>query len=414
MRVNSASLHKADIVCVSLSRWDSPISSPALSIAKELGKTNRVFFLDHPFSWKDYFREKRSPAIQRREKALRRGEDIYYRAPGFSAGLTAVSSRLVYPVNFLPEGRVYSRMARINNAIVAGTIRQVIRENQVNDFIFINFFDPYYLGDLPQDIRPQQYVYQCMDDLSQVPYTRRHGLRLEEELIRRADVTLCTSRELTRLKSALSTRVFYHPNGADVALFRQAAEKMLPRPADMQFDNKKVIGMVGSIDYRTDVELLRKTADRHRDKIIFLLGPVMDAESYRWKQGLPNLIFAGPRKQEELPAYLRHFDCCIIPYLKNTLTRSIYPLKINEYLAAGRPVVATHFSEDIYAFRQVAEIADSHADFLEAIDTAIADNSPERQQERLRVAAGNSWEKRVEQLWEILAGQSGCTGHDQG
>src|SRR5690606_26971458 len=104
--------------------------------------------------------------------------------------------------------------------------------------------------------------------------------------------------------------------------------------------------------------------------------------SYRWKEGLPNLVFAGSRKPEELPAYLRQFDCCIIPYLKNTLTRSIYPLKINEYLAAGRPVVATRFSEDIYAFRPVAEIADSHDAFLDAIDTAIADNSTERQKER--------------------------------
>ncbi len=406
MRVSSDSLHKADIICLSLSRWDAPISSPAFSLAKQLGKTNRVFFLDHPFSWKDYFREKKTPAVQRRKKALRRGEDIYHREPGFSDGLTAVSSRLVYPVNFLPEGNLYNRLARINNAMLEKTLRQVILDNKVKDFIFINFFDPYYLGNLPDDILPLKYVYQCMDDLSQVSYTRRHGLRLEEELIRRADITLCTSRELTKLKSVFSPRVFYHPNGADVTLFRQAMEKQLSRPADMQFGDKKVIGMVGSIDYRTDVELLRKTAAHHPDKILFLLGPVMDKKSYEWNRGLPNLVFAGARKQEELPAYLRHFDCCIIPYLKNTLTRSIYPLKINEYLAAGRPVVATHFSEDIFAFRQVAEIAGSDDSFLTAIDTAIADDTAERQQERLGVATANSWEKRVGQFWEILAGQA--------
>ncbi len=405
MRVSSGSFHNVDIICMSLSRWDAPISSPAFSIASQLGKIHRVFFIEHPFSWKDYLREKNTPAIQRRQQALRKGADIYHRGPGFSRGLTAVTSRLVYPVNFLPEGKLYNRMAGINNAILEKTLRRVIRENDVKDFIFFNFFDPYYLADLPPDIRPLRYVYQCMDDLSQVPYTRRHGLRLEEALIRRADITLCTSKELARLKSAFSPRVFYHPNGADVTLFRQAVEKPLPRPPDMDFGDKKIIGMVGSIDYRTDVELLRKIAGQHRDKIIYLLGPVMDANSYRWKEGLPNLVFAGPRRQEELPAYLRQFDCCIIPYLKNTLTRSIYPLKINEYLAAGRPVVATRFSEDIYAFREVAEIPDSHDDFLTAIDTAIADNSLERQQERLRVAEENSWEKRVEQLWRILEGQ---------
>jgi hypothetical protein len=49
-----------DIICFSLSRWDSAISSPALSLAKEFAKNNRVFYIDHPFSWKDYFNERKN------------------------------------------------------------------------------------------------------------------------------------------------------------------------------------------------------------------------------------------------------------------------------------------------------------------------------------------------------------------
>ncbi len=46
-----------DVVCFSLSRWDAPISSPAASLAKELAKNNRVFYIEHPYSFKDFISE---------------------------------------------------------------------------------------------------------------------------------------------------------------------------------------------------------------------------------------------------------------------------------------------------------------------------------------------------------------------
>ena len=99
-----------------------------------------------------------------------------------------------------------------------------------------------------------------MDDLSQVAYTRRHGVRLENALIQRADYTLCTSHELTRLKSGLSPHVFFHPNGADTELFNKAYHGELVRPADLNFPGKKIIGFTGSIEYRTDFKLLKAVA----------------------------------------------------------------------------------------------------------------------------------------------------------
>ncbi len=117
---------------------------------------------------------------------------------------------------------------------------------------------------------------------------------------------------------------------------------------------------------------------------------------------MPNVVFAGPRKITELPAFLQYFDCVIIPFRKNTLAKSIYPLKINEYLAAGKPVIATHFSEDIYTFRDVAYIADDHETFLQLIDQAIDENNAALQEKRIAVASQNTWAARVDQFWAIL------------
>ncbi len=272
----------------------------------------------------------------------------------------------------------------------------------VQQYIYINFFDPYFLRKIPEDIKPLKFVYQCMDDMSQVEYTRKHGIRLEEEIISNADITLCTSMELTRLKSAFSPNVYFHPNAADIQLFKTAFANDLPRPYDMPVD-KKIIGFTGSIEYRTDFALLKKIALHHIDKVICLIGPTYGEEH---KQAglhlLNNVVFIGPKKIEELPMYLQCFDCCIIPYKKNVLTNSIYPLKINEYLAAGKPVVSTDFSEDIISFKDVSYISTDHDSFITLIDTAILEDDIHKKHQRLEKAMLNSWDNRVREFWELL------------
>jgi teichuronic acid biosynthesis glycosyltransferase TuaH len=387
MPENLRLVNDIDIICFSLSRWDAPISSPAVSLAKEFSKNNRVFYIEHPYSLKDVIKDKRLPL----------------RKPYRDGNVTVINPQISLPINFLPEGFLYKGFDRLNNAILLKTLRLIIKEIGIKKYIFINFFDPFFLRHIPSDIRPLKYVYQCMDDLSQVDYTKRHGVRLEAELIRSADIVLCTSRELTRLKSEISPNVYYHPNAADISLFKTAFSKKYVRPLELE-PGKKIIGFTGSIEYRTDFQLLHKLATHHSDKVLFLLGPVGTEEHIRvGLNKLPNVIFAGSRSLRELPAYLQFFDCCIIPYRINTLTKSIYPLKINEYLAAGKPVVATNFSDDIQSFSDVAYIADTHDEFVGMIDTALAEDNQNRKYQRLNKAESNSWENRVNQFWEIIS-----------
>lgn len=397
------SLPKNDIICLSLSRWDSAISSPALSLAKEFAKNNRVFYIDHPFSWKDYFSTANKAQIEDRKPALLQGKAIYLNPATLPENLTVVTPRLTLPVNFLPKGFLYTTLSRYNNRIIADTIRKIIKDYSVKEYVYINFFDPYFLQQLPADIKPWRNVYQSMDDISQVAYSNRHGTRLEEEAVKHADYTLCTSKELTRLKSAFSPNVYFHPNAAETGIFKRAVTEDLPVPEELRDIKTPVIGFTGSVEYRSDFELLKKVAEYHSDKTLVFVGPVQTEEHIQvGLDRLPNVRFVGPRHITELAAYLRLFSCVLIPYRKNTLTKSIYPLKINEYLAAGKPVIATHFSEDIYSFRDVAYIVDSHEEFLQAIDQAIAENDLNRMNARIAVAEQNTWTARVEQFWKII------------
>jgi len=393
-----------DLICFTLSRWDAAISSPALALAKEFARHNRVFYVEHPFTWKDYFQLKNTDGVKRRKEALLWGKNIYSNPSSLPENLTVVTPELTLPINFLPPGKLYGWLSKINDNIVLKVIRRLISDYKLKEFIYINFFDPYYLRKLPGDIKPLRTIYQSMDDISQVDYSRRHGLKLEEEIIRNADYTLCTSKELTRLKSQFSPNVYFHPNAADVETFTTAMTKKLPRPKELENIKHKIIGFTGSIEYRSDFDLLKKIANYHQDKVLFFVGPINTEEHKSvGLDKMPNVVFAGSKNINELPAFLQHFDCTIIPYRKTVLTKSIYPLKINEYLAAGKPVVATNFSEDIYSFRDVAYVVDTHEEFVETIDRAISENNEERQLARMKVATQNTWKARVEQFWRIVS-----------
>lgn len=397
-------LRNCDLIILALGRWDALYSSAAFSLAKEFSKTNRVFYIDHPFSAKDFVGEFSKPNVQRRKNALLFGKNIYTKSDRFSDKLTMVTPRLTLPINFLPEGKLYNYLTRINDGIVFNTMRRVIRDYDVRNFVFLNAYDPFFCQDFPDDIRPLMKVYQCIDDLTQDPYTAKHGTRLEAEIVRKFDVTLTTSRELRRLKLKHSDQVYLHQNAADFTSFQRALTDKFPRPAELKpAEGKKIIGYTGNIESRIDYELLKAVIEYHPDKIIAMVGPVTTEEHKTiGLAGYPNVILTGPKKIDDLPPYLQYFDCALIPFKKNTLTRSIYPLKINEYLAAGRPVVSTDFSEDIQSFEDVIYIGRDAGEYVQLIDQAIQENSAQKVQARLAVANTNTWTARVQQFWDIL------------
>jgi glycosyltransferase involved in cell wall biosynthesis len=152
-----------------------------------------------------------------------------------------------------------------------------------------------------------------------------------------------------------------------------------------------------------DHELVRRICSEFKEASILFVGTYdrKDLEKENLLE-IPNLHFIGSRPIESLPAYLCHSNVAIIPYKSNELTRGIYPLKINEYLASGIPTVSSNFSNDINSFDGLIYLGNSQDEFIHQIRLALNENPQDKLAARMNHAYNNSWRMRINKLEEII------------
>jgi glycosyltransferase involved in cell wall biosynthesis len=208
------------------------------------------------------------------------------------------------------------------------------------------------------------------------------------------DATIVTSKGLYHSKCAETQRCFIVNNAVKASLFRQGFNP------DVN-PSKKVIGYVGSVDDRLDYDLLHHLFTQMPDATFTFVGRINSERGKAILKKYKNVKLEGAKAPELLPAYSKQFSVGIIPFIKDEFTKGIYPMKINEYLAAGLPVVSTDFS-DLSDFEEVIKITDNKEDFLKYLLEEIATDSTAKRQSRLAIAEGNTWGKRAEELSDVI------------
>ena len=395
------------VVFFTLFRTDNPYSSISLSMAQELEKTHKVLYVNHPYSLRDVLKglQQGDVFLKKRLWRVLTGRNTYERLPGFSDRFLAVQPPATLPINWLPKGALYRFFQNINNGIVLRAIRKGMRRHGIGRYVYVNCYDPFFAATLPPKMGAETCIYHCIDDISQDPYTAKHGFDLEIEAIQKADLTFVTSSNLYALKAPFARRIVAYYNAADTRVFSRVITEKYPRPKELEGRNGKIIGFTGNLDaLRIDYILLKKVAEAYPDCTLLLVGPVNSPEvKALGLDSMPNVVLAGSRKLADLPPLMQYMDCVLIPFLCNTLTRSIYPLKINEYLAAGKAVVSSSFSEDIRTFGHCIYLAESHEDFLEQIAVALAENDPALLRRRTEVAESNSWQARIQEFFSTVS-----------
>jgi len=241
-------------------------------------------------------------------------------------------------------------------------------------------------------------VYDCLDAVTAFRPGQPEVEAAEAALARRADVVLATSPELEARLRRGNARPVLVPNAADYEHFSRPvpADQI---PAEIRALPRPIAGYVGEIGAWFDTGLVRRLALRHPDWSIVLVGPA-SSEARRALPD-PNIHFLGRRPYSELPLYLAGFDCCLIPFRATPLTAAVSPVKLYEYLAAGRPVVSTPLPSVLPFAREVFVGADRR--FLEAVDEAVASRHDEPAAEsRRRRARAHTWDDRLDAILAAL------------
>ncbi|HLW21187.1 MAG TPA: glycosyltransferase [Cyclobacteriaceae bacterium] len=400
-----ATFHEIPIVIVSMSRWDGDFSSASWSLAKTFANNQTVIYVDYPYTWTEFVRTRKTPSVTKRKNALLGKENGLVQLKEFNRNLYALTPPLVFPINWLPKGKIFQKMSSLTDKILWRSIKKAIKQLGYSDLIFFNSFNPLYLSVPPQDSAIKAKVYQSRDNIRALEaYLQKHGPEAEKIAIQHADLSIVTSKQLQKDLTDLSGKqVEYLPNAADFELFKTAFTDKLEKPEDLQNIAHPIIGYTGNICHRVDYNLIQAICQAHPDKNLVMVGPrnhyghtSIDLDA------IPNLHFLGPKRLEQLPSYLAHFDVLILPFLINDVTKSIYPLKINEYLASGKPIVATPFSEDIKAFGHLISLEADHSLFSDGIERELKENSMEKSIRRNEEASKNTWEARVNSFWTLL------------
>ncbi len=250
-------------------------------------------------------------------------------------------------------------------------------------------------------------VYDWIDDLSVFPYEQGKLAALHERAMREAAVVLAVARRLHERAVLSRPDARYVPNAVEEGRFDAAPD---PNPAleDPAFravlaTGRPVAGYYGALARWFDYGLLAETARRRPDWSFVLIGPDHDGSLPRAKlDRVSNIHWLGPKAYASLPGYLHRFDVAMVPFAINDITLATSPLKLFEYFAAGRPVIATEMPE-CAAFDVVRVVRDAD-EFAAALDAARAKGADPGFRRRLaELAAANTWRARARETMDAVA-----------
>lgn len=379
------------------------MASNARNISLELSKHCQVLYVCPPLDRKvlltkkdDAYVNKVKRVVEKREQGIEMvADNMWVCYPDFVAE----------SINWIPVSSVHDAFNRMNNRKFADCIARATNDLGFDRYIIFNdnvIMRGFYL---PEILRPQMYIYYLRDYLVTQPYYKRHGVRLEQALFTKSTMVLANSLFLRDYAAAYNSNAHYVGQGCEIDLFDP--DQRAAVPIELRGIKTPIIGYIGYLtSFRLDIQLIEHIAVERKDWTIVLVGPENQAFQSSNLHSLDNVIFAGNKAPEVLPQYLQHFDVCINPQLVNELTIGNYPRKIDEYLAMGKPVVATR-TKAMEAFEGYCYLSEGSDEFVRMIGVALKDSSEESRNSRIALARSHSWEQNVADMMAIIEKNAG-------
>ncbi|CCE24402.1 putative glycosyl transferase [Methylotuvimicrobium alcaliphilum 20Z] len=229
-----------------------------------------------------------------------------------------------------------------------------------------------------------------------------------QNLLNRADLITASSEAMVQdLSEKQLNKVKILHNGVDLDIFNNDIK--YPCPDDLSEIPHPRIMNTGNIGRKIDLSLIVDIAKKRPEWHWVLVGNVMlnslETDPYSQtalneSKNLSNIHFLGEKNRLEIPAYAQHSDINVICYRirKDEWVSAVYPLKLNEYLAIGKPVISSPIETVINLFSSVVDIASTPQEWVNAIEKALNQGGVGTSCDRINISKQNSWDNRVDNL----------------
>ena len=381
------------IVFVSLEHWDEIWRRNQFVCDGLLRKSvdTNILFVQPPFDNSYALRARKLNNI-RRKAAILDG--------GYCGRLKLFTPTKWFP-NSLPIGRV------CNEKQLSSQIKQGLRDlNWIATHLWINQHEASHL--LGEGIAVNT-LYDITDD-----WTKFSGNQSQLDLIKRQDAFLCKSCDHVivcsqqlfddKAKFVALERLHLIPNGVHVEHYEAVADATLPVHKIAEHWTKPVLGYTGTIHGdRVDVGLVAAVAQAYPSATVAMVGPnLLDQAEQQSLDLFSNIVFSGSQPYADLPDIMRAFDVCMVPHLVTPFTESLNPIKLWEYLAAGKPIVSTNVA-GFRDYPDLVSVAVTSDDFVSLLGQAPSEsyNLPARRQQAARQ---HTWDQRIEAVGALLTG----------
>jgi GT2 family glycosyltransferase/glycosyltransferase involved in cell wall biosynthesis len=361
-----------DVVCFSIIDWDFRFQRPQQVATQFAAHGHRVFFVSP-----SRFRPAGSPPVVR-ELA----DDIY------EVELAAARQPDIYGEN-------------IGGDLAASLVESLAQLRHSYDissaaaFVMISSWT-----DVALETRQRWHwpvIYDCMDEWENFQGIKAAIVEAEQTLVRACDLLVVTAARLEAKWAPLGRPMVLARNAADLDFYTARY-----RPNSLLSGTRHpIVGYYGAIADWFDIDLMTAVARARPQFSFVLLGGVFGVDVAALK-ALPNVSLLGQQPYATMPQYLYHFDVCLIPFKVNPITEATDPVKLYEYLSAGKPVVSVDLPE-LEPARAHIYIARDVEDFLVKLDTAVAEDDRTLQDQRRAFVADHTWAARYRTIRDGLA-----------
>jgi len=389
-------LRNENIICISSIDWDFIWQGHQEIMASFAKNGNRVLFIENTGirmpNFKDLSRiKKRISNWLKGTRGFRKEMDNLY-----------IYSPVIFPFP-------YSKIARwVNRRMLIRPIRNWIKIMEFYEPIIWTFLPTGTALDIINNIERKLLIYYCIADFGVLTGNSKKVNKTEEELIKESDLVFVQGEIFQKKCQRLNKNTYIFPFGVNIEVFEnfKVGYNVDRIPPDIKNKKRPIIGYVGGVHKHIDFDLLKFIAESHPEWSIVLIGPVQTITDKI--SNLPNIFLLGKKGFSELLYYINEFDVCIIPYSKTEYTATVYPTKLNEYHALGKPVISTDLPEIINFNKKNGEglvsVAKTNDEFISCISEALNNKNEELIRKRLFSARKNSWADRIEKMSGIIEG----------